>query len=281
MAPGGLAGFAGAMSIDVAAYLDRIRYAGPRQPTTATLRALQRAHLLAVPFENLDINPAGVPLDLSVDALFDKVVRRRRGGFCYELNGLFAVLLSELGFDVTLVSARVARPDGTFGPEFDHLALVVRTEGRHLTDVGFGDSALEPLELARQGAQPPEGGGRAFRVDEIAAGEWLMREPTDDGGWQDDYRFGLTPRELGEFTAQCRWFETSPESHFRTGRVCSVATPDGRVTLRDSQLIVTRDGTRAFTPVDTDAAWAAALEHWFGIRLPAGERVGQSPRSPT
>jgi len=256
------------MTIDVAAYLDRINYTEPREPTTATLRALQRAHLLAVPFENLDINPAGRPLDLSVDALFDKVVRRRRGGFCYELNGLFGALLAELGYDVTLVSARVARPDGTFGPEFDHLALVVRTDATLLADVGFGDSSLEPLDLARRGPQPPEAGGRGFRVDDVDGGGWLMREPTDDGGWQDDYRFTLTPRTLSDFVAQCRWFESAPESHFRTSRVCSVATPDGRVTLRDDQLIVTRDGTRTVTPVHGDGEWSTLLERWFGIALP-------------
>jgi N-hydroxyarylamine O-acetyltransferase len=256
------------MLTDAAAYLDRIAYAGPLEPTSATLRALQRAHLLAVPFENLDINPGGRRLELSVDALFDKIVRRRRGGFCYELNGLFGALLAELRFDVTLVSARVARPDGTFGPEFDHLALVVRTDAELLADVGFGDSSLEPLDLAKRGPQPPVAGGPAFRVDDLGGGDWLMREPSRDGGWQNGYRFTLTPRGLPDFAAQCRWFETSPASHFRTGRVCSVATPDGRVTLRDNELIVTRDGSRTVTPVRGEDAWAAALQQWFGFAVP-------------
>lgn len=256
------------MTIDIDAYLARIGYAGPRQPTSETLRALQRAHLFAVPFENLDINPQGTALDLSIDALFDKVVRRRRGGFCYELNGLFAELLVALGYDVTRVSARVARPDGDFGPEFDHLALIVRTETLLLADVGFGDSSLEPLDLGRTGPQPPMDGGRAFRVDDVGDGEWLMREPADDGNWRDGFRFRLTPRELVDFTSQCRWFETAPESHFRTSRVCSLATHDGRVTLRDNQLIVATNGQRTITPIENDEQWAAALERWFAIRLP-------------
>lgn len=137
--------------MNVDAYLDRIGYAGPRAPEAATLRALHRAHLLAVPFENLDI-ALGRPLALDEAALFDKIVRRGRGGFCYELNSLFAALLRALGFDVALLSARVLT-DGQPGPEFDHMTLLVQRPAdagapgpqRCLADVGFGASFLEPL----------------------------------------------------------------------------------------------------------------------------------------
>src|SRR5215216_6410072 len=110
--------------MDIPAYLDRINYHGAIDPTAAALRELHRAHLLAVPFENLDIH-LGRPIVLEQQALFAKIVTRRRGGFCYELNGLFALLLRDLGFDVTLLAAGVARADGSFGPEFDHLTLLV------------------------------------------------------------------------------------------------------------------------------------------------------------
>src|SRR4051794_41870306 len=111
--------------MELQAYFDRIHYQGERAPTAAMLRELHRAHLLAVPFENLDIH-LGRRIVLDEDALFDKIVRRRRGGFCYELNGLFALLLRQLGFDVTLLAAGVVRADGGFGPKFDHLTLLVR-----------------------------------------------------------------------------------------------------------------------------------------------------------
>src|SRR5215213_9188134 len=111
-------------SMDVQAYLRRINYRGEFAPTAAALRELHRAHLLAVPFENLDIH-LGRPIVLEQQALFDKIVTRWRGGFCYELNGLFALLLRDLGFNVTLLAAGVARADGSFGPEFDHLTLLV------------------------------------------------------------------------------------------------------------------------------------------------------------
>src|SRR5215208_6825945 len=132
--------------IEAKAYLSRIGHTGPRDPTIDTLRALHRAHLAAVPFENLDIH-AGRPIRLDRSAFFRKIVGERRGGFCYELNGLFGALLEALGFEVTLLSARVAREGGGFGPEFDHLVLLVSAGGRWIADVGFGRSFEEPLSL--------------------------------------------------------------------------------------------------------------------------------------
>ncbi|HEX9438499.1 MAG TPA: arylamine N-acetyltransferase, partial [Roseiflexaceae bacterium] len=110
--------------MDIQTYFQRINYHGPLAPTAETLRELHVAHLLAVPFENLNIG-LGWPIVLDEAALFEKIVVRRRGGFCYELNGLFSALLRALSFDVTLLSAGVARADGGFGPEFDHLTLLV------------------------------------------------------------------------------------------------------------------------------------------------------------
>src|SRR6185436_1278414 len=148
------------------AYLERIGYGGPLDPTAETLRALQVAHLQTVPFENLSIH-AGQPIVLDVDALFEKVVVRRRGGFCYELNGLFAALLRALGFAVDLLSAEVARADGTFSPDFDHMTLAVLAgkglAERWLVDVGFGDSFREPLLLAERGEQAK--GDRSYRIE--------------------------------------------------------------------------------------------------------------------
>src|SRR6266850_2828108 len=110
--------------MNIKAYLDRINYHGSLAPIAATLRALQVAHLLAVPFENLSIH-AAQPIVLEDDALFTKIVEKRRGGFCYEANGLFAALLRELGFDVVMLSAGVANAEGSFGADFDHMVLMV------------------------------------------------------------------------------------------------------------------------------------------------------------
>jgi hypothetical protein len=128
------------------AYLERIGYSGVTDPNSDTLRALHRAHLFTVPFENLDIGlKRTIPCD--AEAAVRKIVEQRRGGFCYELNGAFAWLLRALGFHVTLLSARVGRADGSLGPEYDHLTLRVDLDQPWLADVGFGDSFLDPLRL--------------------------------------------------------------------------------------------------------------------------------------
>ncbi|PYV26108.1 MAG: hypothetical protein DMG24_07865, partial [Acidobacteria bacterium] len=129
--------------MDVRAYLDRVGYHGPIEPTADTLRALHRQHMLNVPFENLDIG-LGRKIALDPECFVEKIVHRRRGGFCYELNGAFATLLVALGFRVTLLSARVANDQGVASKEFDHLALQIDLEDRWLADVGFGENFLEP-----------------------------------------------------------------------------------------------------------------------------------------
>src|SRR3954468_6333227 len=147
--------------MNVAAYLERIGYQGPRAPTAETLRRLHLAHLYAVPFENLSIH-WGEPIELDDEALFEKIVVRRRGGFCYELNGLFAALLRALGFDVAMLSAGVGGSAGEFSPEFDHMALLITLGERWLVDVGFGDSFREPLRLETREDQAE--GRLAYRI---------------------------------------------------------------------------------------------------------------------
>lgn len=133
--------------MDIHAYLDRLEYRGPLDPNFEMLRQLHLAHLLQVPFENLSIH-SHEPIVLNDAALFEKIVTRRRGGFCYELNGLFAALLRELGFEVAMLSAQVAGNEHEFSRDFDHMTLVVGlNKERWLADVGFGDSFIEPLPL--------------------------------------------------------------------------------------------------------------------------------------
>ena len=248
--------------MDVNAYLRRIDHHGPLAPKAETLRALHRAHLLAAPFENLDIH-LGRPIVLDEDRLFDKIVRRQRGGFCYELNGLFAALLRELGFQATLLSARVATGNGSFGPEFDHLILLVNLDERWLADVGFGDSFFEPLRLDEPGEQRQASG--VYQIVHRGA-EWVMQAKNRAGAMVDSYLFTLQPRQLAEFTGMCHYQQTSPASHFTQKRVCSRAAPEGRVTLGGDKLILTVNGRReekCLTPPE----YAAALKEHFGIVL--------------
>ena len=244
----------------VDAYLERINYHGPRTPSVETLRQLQIAHLLTVPFENLSIH-AGEQIVLNEEALFDKVVNRRRGGFCYELNGLFAGLLRRLGFEVEMLAAEVKSGED-YGPEFDHMTLLVRLDQPWLVDVGFGDSFREPLRLAVGHEQVQ--GMRAYRSDRNGH-HYILNQREDDGDWQAQYRFTLQPYTLSDYAGMCHYHQTSPESHFTQRRVCSRATPEGRVTVRDRRLIITRHGERHEEKLPDETAYREALREHFGI----------------
>lgn len=256
-------------------YLARIGVGGPLDPTAETLHRLHLAHLYHVPFENLDIH-LGRPIVLDVERFYTKIVTQRRGGFCYELNGLFAALLRALGYTVTLHSARVMGNDGELGPEFDHLVLLVRHdqtplsepyqphEPPWLVDVGFGDSFREPLQLRADQVSDQAYG--TYRVQPAGAA-WLLQEQQEDGDWQTAYAFTRQPRDLPEFAAMCVHQQTSPQSHFTQKRVCSRATPEGRITLSDRRLIVTQGTRRTERTLTSEDDVTAVLVRDFGIDL--------------
>jgi N-hydroxyarylamine O-acetyltransferase len=246
-------------------YLNRINYHGSIAPTADTLRQLHVAHLLSVPFENLSIH-SGEPIVLEDNALFEKIVLRRRGGFCYELNGLFAALLRALGFHVTMLSAGVANVAGQFGPEFDHMALLVTHSERWLADVGFGDLFVEPLLMDKRVEQTQ--GQQAYRIDESDDGRLILMRFGEGTEWQAQYRFNLEPHEYADFGAMCRYHQTSPESSFTRRRICTRATERGRVTLSDMQFITTIGRDRHERELGNASEYAGVLRQQFGIMVP-------------
>ena len=248
---------------DSKAYLERIGYSGPTDPTAETLRALHLAHLYTVPFENLDIS-LGRNITCDEGRFIHKIVNLHRGGFCYELNGAFAALLRELGFRVTLLSARVAREDGCASPEFDHMALRVDLGEPWLADVGFGDSFLEPLRLIPEIEQ--EQYGQRFRIAAVR-GVMIMQRQVGERPWKSQFRFTLSPRQLCDFEARCQFQQTSPDSHFTRQRICTLPTGDGRMTLSDLKLIRTTQDGREERMLQNEDEWRAALEEHFGVRL--------------
>lgn len=251
----------------VPAYLSRLGLSDPPAPDADGLRALHAAHLRRIPFENLSIH-LGQPVPLDPAALADKILRRHRGGFCYELNGLFAELLDRLGFGVTRRAARVWT--GTaFGPPLDHMALVVTCPGESgewLADVGFGDHALYPLRVETGFDQIDPAG--TFRVDRAGRGDL---DVVRDGTLQ--CRIEEHPRDLADFTAMC-WYQcTSPESHFTRSIVCTLPTARGRVTLSGDRLIRTEGSARIETPLPDDRAVLDTYRSVFGIELARVPRV--------
>jgi N-hydroxyarylamine O-acetyltransferase len=180
------------------------------------------------------------------------------------MNGAFAALLRGLGFKVTLLSARVPREDGTETPEFDHMTLRVDLDEPWLADVGFGDCFLEPLRLQTDEEQVQD--GQKFRIREEKDALHVDRAG-HDGSWSGEYSFSLVPRRLDEFESMCHYHQTSPESPFTRKRICSKARPDGRITLADRKLIITRGGHREEKVLESEEAWQAALQKYFQIVL--------------
>jgi len=247
--------------IDLDAYCKRIGYTGPLDVTIDTLCALHRAHMLSVPFENLDIH-MNRWIHIDLPHIYDKVVGNRRGGFCYEQNGLFSAVLRAIGFKVVLMEARVHTESWDDSIPFEHLALRVDLEERWLVDVGFGDAFLEPLrfDVITEQVVPPG----MYRVAHDGV-EGTMFAKNRDGTWIKEYMFHLKPRQLSDFEAGCEYTQTSPQSSFTQKRVCSLALPDGRLTLRDDRLIRTQKGQRVEQPVADEAMYQQLLLEHFGI----------------
>ena len=272
-------------SAQIDAYLRRLGAARPARPTAEALRELHLLHLRTVPFENLSIH-LGEEIVLEEKRLLDKVVGAGRGGFCYELNGAFAALLTALGFGVTRLAGRVYGDEGRLGIPYDHLALLVRTVdgGEWLADVGFGAHSHYPLAFAERGDQTDPGG--TFRVAAAGPDAAGVRGAAEAGGGEGgdgpvvgdvdvlrdgrpQYRLEVRPRVLGDFTAGAWWHSTSPSSHFTQSLVCSRITEDGgRITLSGRTFKVSAaDGSREERELESDEEVLAVYRERFGIGL--------------
>lgn len=226
------------MTPKLAAYLRRIGYAGSLECTLQTLRHLHRAHLLAVTYENIDVL-CGVPLSLDAGAAFEKIVQQGRGGWCYEMNGLFAWALAELGYDFSLVGAAAARKKRGDAAAMNHLAILVHLERPYLADVGFGNGFLTPLPL-EEGTHSD--GRFDFRLERIEDAWWRLHNGTEPG---DTFDFQERPYAIEAFEEQNRRLQSAPESPFVRNIVCHRFTQDGVFTLRGAVLTtITPEETR-------------------------------------
>jgi N-hydroxyarylamine O-acetyltransferase len=246
---------------EIGAYLERIGLAAPVTADQAGLRELHRAHQLAVPFENLSIH-LPEPISLDEDDLIGKIVTRRRGGFCYELNGAFALLIEALGGQVRRVGAKVYGENGP-GPPLDHMALIVTAAdgtGPWLADVGFGSHSTYPLHFDDRAEQRDP--AATFLLADTADGDVQV---VKDG--VPEYLIEARGRPIADFVPTCWWQQTSPESHFRTSMICSRLTADGRISISGRTLIRTTSGSRTEEQLATDSAVLAAYREHFGISL--------------
>jgi N-hydroxyarylamine O-acetyltransferase len=248
-------------------YLRRIDYDGATGVTVDTLRALHLAHMMSVPFENLDIL-LGQKIHLNGEALLEKVVNNRRGGFCYELNYTFSWLLSELGFKVSLLGAQVFGDD-QYGLPLDHMLLLVEIEAdmqnkQWIADVGFGDSFVEALPL--YGPAQSQMGSDYQLLKHGACVELQRKKPAS--AWQAQYKFELNALKFSEFEVMCHYQQTSPQSSFSHKSVCSMISPQGRQTISNGRFIDSTGPERAELPITTPSQYRQILQQHFNMVLP-------------
>ncbi|KAK1806532.1 hypothetical protein P4O66_005045 [Electrophorus voltai] len=265
--------------MDFQKYLNRIGCSGPCPPTIETLRTIHLNHLLTVPFEDLTIH-MGERVSLELPSLYEKIVLKNRGGFCYENNGLFSWLLIQLGFDVDILAAQVKnRLTSAYGPPFDHLIIMVTLDGhRWLCDVGFGCGFQLPLSLEIESQQCQSQGVYRVRTQgkliymEMQSESDIIKDPKENSAWKELYKFTLEPCQRDDFKAMCDYHQSSVNSIFFCKSLCSLLLPNGRITLIGRKLILTSLPSAEGQPVKTktdlsDEEITELLKETFGIVL--------------
>ncbi|MCY0875622.1 MAG: arylamine N-acetyltransferase [Firmicutes bacterium] len=246
-------------------YLARIGCTEHAQPTLHWLKTLQTQHLLTVPYENLDIIRA-VSLSLEIGDLYDKIVIRRRGGYCFELNALFGWLLETIGFRVTSHFARFWRDEPDPPPKRRHHVLKVEVDGEvYLCDVGVGGViARQPLRLV-EGLEQVQG-TETYRFTRDEQWGWMLAEKKGDM-WRDLYSFTEERQLPKDFLMVSYWCEHAPDSIFRQGAMVSLLTPDGRYTVSGEEFhLFSTQGVQVFRPPSKEA-YHAALAQYFGLKI--------------
>jgi N-hydroxyarylamine O-acetyltransferase len=240
-------------------YLERIHYNGDLTPNLATLNALQRAHLMAIPYENLDIH-RNYPMTTDVAQIYEKIVNGHRGGWCFEMNGLFGWALREAGFDVTLMSSYVGRDVVTDRGAGDHLIMRVMLDKPYLADVGFGNGFREPLPL-KEGVYPQ--GYLTYALSQKEDRWWFQNHIYGGFG----YDFDLKPYQLSDFTGQSTRLQTSPDSGFVRATVCMRFTPEGYMALRGAVLRTVTAAGEADETINNEARYEQILSEQFDLHL--------------
>lgn len=247
--------------MDATTYLKRFNAFPVEERFLQDLARLQSLHMQHIPFENLDVIRK-VPIYLNLESIYDKIVNQRRGGYCYELNGLFHWLLQELGFDAKLISATVLKPDGTAAKSDTHAAILVVLDAPYLMDVGFGDSTISPIPLGGERHTDHSG---TYKIE--PAGDdffHLIRE--EDGKERILYQFGTEPKQLADFHEGCVFNQVSKDSTFTHDDLVTRATDNGRITLSGFQLTRSENGEKHKSELSAEEK-EEVLKKEFGIQL--------------
>lgn len=246
------------------AYLDRVGYTGSLDVSPETLCALHTAHVFHIPFENLDIH-LGREISLAPHDLFNKLVTQRRGGYCYEMNGLFALVLESLGFTVRRLMARMLAGFTETRPLTHQALLITFGSDSWLADVGNGRSGLLTAIPLRVGVTEQQF-TQCFRLREQDAATFIFQTETD-GRWEDIYAFTLQGYLPIDYVPANYYNSHSPDSRFVQRKFCTMPTPEGRVTLTEMDLKITRSGHTELATAATLTDYHAFLNQHFGITL--------------
>jgi N-hydroxyarylamine O-acetyltransferase len=249
--------------IDVDRYLKRIQ-AKREVLSIRYLKSLHHSHLTSIPFENLDIH-YNRKIELDYQKIFHKIVVQRRGGFCYELNGLFLHLLFHLGFESYPVSVRVYdQKRKAYGKEYDHLALIVELDGhKWLVDVGFGDGFIYPKKIVIN--EPQIDYTTYWKIEQDPDENFILKKSADNAAYYSIYQFSMVERQLIEFIHMCDHHQTSQDSSFTQKKFITQLTPEGRITLTDRELKVLQLGEQKSTDILNEDEFLAKLNEHFGI----------------
>jgi N-hydroxyarylamine O-acetyltransferase len=249
------------VEMEIREYLARFFGTQNKEVSISNLAELQRLHMQHIPFENLDVIRK-VPIYLNLQSIYEKIVSRKRGGYCYELNGLFHWLLTELGYEAHLISATVRRPTGEWAKADTHAAIIVQMEQSYLIDVGFGDSTYLPIPI--NGEERTDISGSYRIIQQLDHSFYLERFNNSER--RTLYRFGLDPKELVDFHEGCVFNQVAKESSFTHSDIITLATPTGRITLADQTVTVTENNIQTKSILSIEEK-GRMLENIFGIRL--------------
>ena len=252
------------MNEKIVKYLERIGYSGDLSLNAGLLASIQELHVKTVPYENLDVL-AGVPISLAPDALYEKIIIRKRGGFCFELNALYSWFLSELGFSVTNYFARYLMNSDVI-PKRRHHVIIVEIEGKKiLCDVGVGNEApRRTLVLELDTVQSDGFGEYKFEYDDFLG--WILLQ-NYKGQWRRQYSFTEDPQIPSDFEAISFYCEKHPLSIFNKQRIVAIKTSGGRKTLDGNIFKIFDGGSVEVTEAQNDAQIRELLMEYFGISL--------------
>jgi N-hydroxyarylamine O-acetyltransferase len=254
------------VAFDLNAYCARIGYTGSREVSPATLYDVHAAHTRTVPFENLDIH-LGQPLSLDATDLFTKIVTRKRGGYCYEVNGFFALSLQTFGFQVQGLLARVLYGFSTLPlrPRSHQLLLVTVEDEAWIADVGFGHNSLRapiPLTPDMIHQQGPD----TFRLRSEAGHMWCLQKVLD-GHWHDLYAFTLEPYLPVDYIPLNYWNSTSPDSLFTQKKICTMPTATGRIVAVDTEFKIRTQESTQTIQARSATEYIQLLQEYFGLEI--------------